>query len=59
MESVLLTVSGEMMPPPEPLCPDVSRCQEESSSSPQSDDRSERTLELDQQIPEGEEISSS
>ncbi|XP_056893253.1 torsin-1A-interacting protein 2-like isoform X1 [Takifugu flavidus] len=46
-----LEVSGEIMPP-EPLCPDVSRCQEESSSSPQSDDRSERTLEHDQQIPE-------
>ncbi|XP_029684684.1 torsin-1A-interacting protein 2-like isoform X15 [Takifugu rubripes] len=49
-------VSGEIMPP-EPLCPDVSRCQEESSSSPQSDDRSERTLEHDQQIPEAEEPS--
>uniref|UniRef100_A0A3B5KIZ1 Torsin-1A-interacting protein 1/2 AAA+ activator domain-containing protein n=1 Tax=Takifugu rubripes TaxID=31033 RepID=A0A3B5KIZ1_TAKRU len=51
-----LEVSGEIMPP-EPLCPDVSRCQEESSSSPQSDDRSERTLEHDQQIPEAEEPS--
>ncbi|XP_056893264.1 torsin-1A-interacting protein 2-like isoform X12 [Takifugu flavidus] len=49
-----LEVSGEIMPP-EPLCPDVSRCQEESSSSPQSDDRSERTLEHDQQIPEAAE----
>ncbi|XP_056893257.1 torsin-1A-interacting protein 2-like isoform X5 [Takifugu flavidus] len=49
-------VSGEIMPP-EPLCPDVSRCQEESSSSPQSDDRSERTLEHNQQIPEAEEPS--
>lgn len=58
MESVLLSVSGEIMPPPEPMCPDVSRCEEESSSSPQSDDRSERTPEHDQQIPEGEEISS-
>lgn len=58
MESVLLSASGEIMPPQEPLCPDVSRCQEESSNSPQSDDGSERTLEHDQQIPEGEEISS-
>lgn len=45
------------MPPPEPSCPDGCRYQEESSSSPQSDDRSERTLEHDQQVPEGEEIS--
>lgn len=43
-----------MPPPVSSPCPDGSRYQEESSSSPQSDDR---PLEHGQQVPEGEENS--
>lgn len=47
-----------MIPPPEASCPDVSRCQEDSSSSPQNDDGSGGTLGSEPQTLEGDEISS-
>lgn len=52
----LLVHSESATPPPKTLCPDVSRCQEDSSRSPQSDDSGGATPGSESQMLEGDEI---